>query len=55
MIFRFGRLTIGTKAIQTVSIIMAAYAFDYIVLRVKFGLTRCEELAMPLLLLGTSL
>ena len=52
MIFRFGRLTktytIGIKAIWAVSIISAAHAFDYIVHRVKFGLTSCEELATPL-------
>ena len=28
--------------------ILAAHAFDYIILRVKFGLTSCEELAIPL-------
>ena len=30
------------------SIISAAHAFDYIVLRVMFGLTSCKELATPL-------
>ena len=52
MIFRFGRLTmnttIGIKPIWAVSIISAAHSFDYIVLRVKFGLTSCEEFATPL-------
>ena len=30
--------------------ISANHAFDYIVLRVKFGLTICEELATPVIL-----
>ena len=53
MIFRFGKLTITYydryKSHMVVSITSAAHAFDYILHRVKFGLTSCEELAMPLL------
>ena len=45
--FRFGRLTIGIKAIWALSIISAAHAFDYVVHRVKLGLTSCEEFATP--------
>ena len=41
-------ITIGIKAISAVSNISATHAFDYIVLKLKFGLTSCEELAMPL-------
>ena len=52
VIYKFGRLTMAYynryKTIWAVSNISATHAFDYIVLRVKFGLTSCEELAMPL-------
>ena len=43
--------TIGIKAIiimSSVKYILAIHALDYIVLKVKFGLTSCEELATPL-------
>ena len=36
-------------AIGIKSIMSAAHTFDYIVYRVKFGLTSCEELATPLI------
>ena len=52
MIFRFGRLTTTyfnryKNHMSSVNYI-GPHSFDYIVFRVKFGLTSCEELAMPL-------
>ena len=59
MIFRFGRLTITYynryKSHMGSVNILATHAFDYIVHRVKFGLTSCEELATPLGHLPTEL